>query len=127
MSKFFIGPIDFWDACSKPKLISEKKLVNTNLWPPGKAIKKVKYKQGEPTVQHGVAWMQKMIEQFGNKSFRHYQMASANAKKRGRPPGSKNKKPGEVKVQKPQDFSLYNLKKQEIELKHLEIVCSLFD
>jgi len=46
-------------------------------------------------------------------------------KKRGRPAGSKNKKPGEVKVQKQQDFSFYNIKKRAIDLQKANLIGSV--
>ena len=83
--------------------------------------KKLKYQAGEPTVTAGVEWMTGLVDSLIDETYEHYLITNANPKKRGRPPGSKNKKPGEAKAKPKYNFAEYNVVNKEVEDRKKEI------
>jgi hypothetical protein len=71
--------------------------------------KKMKYAAGQPTVTAGVEWMINLVNEFNLETYLHYQINAANSKKRGRPPGAKNRAPGEGKVKPKISWTEYNV------------------
>jgi hypothetical protein len=91
--------------------------------------KKMKYDVGEPTVQAGVAWMLKLVDELFEETYMHYQLTGKNPKKRGRPPGRPNLAPGEAKAKPTVSWSEYNVgtKRDEERKKEIQDVAVLYE
>ena len=83
--------------------------------------KKLRYEAGEPTVEAGVEWMTGLVRSLQDETYQHYLLTNVNPRKRGRPPGSKNKKPGEAKAKPKYNFAEYNVLGKVEEEKKKEI------